>query len=182
MTVLVKQQTLSWLKDWVIALNLCPFAAKVVNENTVRIAVCELDDERGMIQAVLHELDMLVQENAQTLSTSLLVFTQALSDFEDYLDFADWANDLLIEAGLEGIIQIATFHPDYQFENTTLDDVENFTNRSPYPTLHFIREQEMETALANYPEPENIPQNNIQTLKDLGLDKVRQMLGRDAKV
>jgi hypothetical protein len=108
------------------------------------------------------------------------VFTHGLKDFDSYLDFADWANDLLVEAGLEGNIQIATFHPQYQFEGAEVDDVTNYSNRAPYPTLHFIREQQLEAAVANYPNPEAIPENNINKLKALGLPKVLQMLSGEA--
>jgi hypothetical protein len=171
---------LAWLNDWVITLNLCPFAAKVVNDKTLRIAVCDSDDEQQMVRQILQELDHLVQESEDNLSTSLLVFTHGLKDFDSYLDFADWANDLLVEAGLEGNIQIATFHPQYQFEGAEVDDVTNYSNRSPYPTLHFIREQQLEAAVANYPNPEAIPENNINKLKALGLPKVLQMLSGEA--
>ena len=172
----IEQLTRHWLQDWVIGLNLCPFAAKVVNDKTLRVAVCDSDDEQQMIRAVLNELDVLVQEHEQTVSTSLLVFSHGLNDFDAYLDFSDWANDVLIEAGLEGILQIATFHPEYQFEGVEAEDVSNYTNRSPYPMLHFIREQQLENAIKNYPQPDKIPEINIKNLNKLGLKAVKERL------
>ena len=110
------------------------------------------------------------------MSTSLLVYSQALTNFDDYLDVLDRVNDLIIEAGLEGIIQLASFHPDYCFEGVEQDDVSNYTNRSPYPMLHFIREQSLAAALENYPNPDKIPDNNIKRLKDLGDREVQRLL------
>ncbi|MCR8922033.1 DUF1415 domain-containing protein [Dasania sp. GY-MA-18] len=171
-----QQQTRAWLTDFVIKLNLCPFAQKVLEEDSIRIALCSSNDEQEMVRQVLAELDLLVQSDPKTLSTSLLVFDQALADFHDYLDFADWANDLLLEAGLEGTLQIATFHPQYVFAGVAEDDVSHYSNRSPFPMLHFIREQQLEQAIAHHPDPESIPDTNIKHLQGLGLAKVLSLL------
>lgn len=175
------EQTSAWLNEFVIKLNLCPFAKKVVDEQSVRLQLCEASDQQSMIRAVLTELDLLVQSDAKTLSTSLLVFNNTLADFSDYLNFADWANDLLIEASLEGIIQIATFHPLYVFEGVDEHDVSHYTNRSPYPMLHFIREQQLELAIAHHPDPEAIPEQNVKYLQSLGLEKVQQLLNENSR-
>ncbi|WP_019528730.1 DUF1415 domain-containing protein [Dasania marina] len=171
-----QQQTRAWLTDFVIKLNLCPFASKVLDEGSVRIAVCSSTNQQEMVQQVLAELDLLVQSDEKKLSTSLLVFDQALADFYDYLDFADWAHDLLLEAGLEGVVQIATFHPQYLFGGVAEDDVSHYSNRSPYPMLHFIREQQLAEAIAFHPDPEGIPDANIKHLQSLGLAKVLSLL------
>lgn len=163
------KQTLQWLEQWVIGLNLCPFAAKVVNEKSVRIHVCDSQDDDSCIRAALEEMALIYESDEQTLSTSLLVYSEALQDFDHYLDVLDQVNDLLIEAGLEGVIQIASFHPQYCFEGVAENDVTNYSNRSPYPMLHFIREQQLEQALAAYPNAEQIPENNIQRLQTMGL-------------
>jgi hypothetical protein len=118
----------------------------------------------------------LQQSDEQALATTVLVFATALVDFDDYLIFAEQANEWLTEAGLEGVIQIATFHPDYCFEGVEPDDISNASNRSPYPMLHFIREEQISRALANYPNPERIPDNNIARLRELGAEGLRALL------
>ena len=150
----------------------------------LRIIATEADRDKSIFAAILQELDILQQADDTELHTSLLVFSHALQDFNDYLDVADIANDLVVEAGLEGVIQVATFHPDYGFEGVLPDDASNYSNRSPYPMLHFIREEQMERALANYPDPDQIPDNNIQRLQAMGVSEIRalnrKLLGDDS--
>ena len=111
------------------------------------------------------------------IETSLLAYPDAFYDFETYLGLVELAEDLLIEQGYEGVYQLASFHPDYRFAETAEDDPANYTNRSPYPMLHLLRESAVEKALENYSQPERIPQRNIETARTMGLEKMQQMLG-----
>ncbi len=176
--LLAAAHTRRWIEQFVVALNLCPFAAPVVRANQIRIAVCDREVERELAAAVLDELDRLQRAAENELPTSVLVFARALTDFEDYLDFLALAEALLRKSGLDGVVQIASFHPYYQFHGTSIDDVANFTNRSPYPMLHFIREAAVSRALQHYPAPEQIPQRNIAQLQTLGNDAVQRLLKR----
>jgi hypothetical protein len=168
--------TRRWLQDMVVGLNLCPFAAPVLRDNSLRIASSDAQSDEALLTAVLAELDQLQSSDESAISTTLLVFTHALQTFDDYLDIADAANDLLAEVGLDGIIQIATFHPDYCFAGEAADDPANYSNRSPYPMLHFIREAQMSRVLANYPNPEAIPDNNIRRLRELGREQLLALI------
>ncbi len=172
------QYTQQWLDSFVIGLNLCPFAPAVVKEKSLRISSCEMQDDRALVVAVLTELQLLQERSEQQLSTSLLIFPRALTDFDEYLGFSELANELLVEAGLDGIIQIATFHPHYCFDGAAEEDVSNYSNRSPYPMLHFIREAQLSRMLAVYPDPEAIADNNIATLKAMGKKKVLALFKR----
>lgn len=171
----VVQRTLDWLDRIVIGLNLCPFAASVRREGSVRLAVCESSDEATLAKDLLAELDLLQQTGEAEISTTLLVFPRAFHRFDSYWQFYELAENLLLEAGLEGVIQLASFHPDYCFEGEPAQDVSHFTNRSPYPMLHLIREQQLERVLAQYPDPEAIPDRNIATLRRLGESQLRAL-------
>jgi hypothetical protein len=170
------EQSLQWLEVIVVGLNLCPFAAPVLKHDQLRIEVCEHQKEPLLLAAVLRELDFLQQTDESIISTSLLVFSQSMNNFDQYWAFVETANDLLYEAGLEGIIQIASFHPDYCFEGVEAGDVSHYTNRSPYPMLHFIREAQLSRVLEKYPNPELIPENNILRLQQLGKKKLLALL------
>jgi hypothetical protein len=179
----VGQHTRRWIERFVVGLNLCPFAAPLFREGGIRgggeqlrIAVCAQTRPRAMAEAVLAELELLRATPAEALVTSVLVFSQALRDFDDYLDFLALAEELLYECGLEGSVQIASFHPDYQFEGAEPQDVANFTNRAPYPMLHFLREDAVSHALERYPAPEQIPLRNIDRLQAMGIESVRALL------
>jgi len=170
--------TRRWIERFVVGLELCPFAAPTLSDNTLRIAVCDKTAEEELAKALLEELDLLQREPESEVSTSVLVFQKALADFDDYLDFLGLAEALLEECGLEGVVQIASFHPDYCFEGVPADDAANATNRSPYPMLHFIREAALTRALAHYPDPEDIPQRNIDRLRALGADAIAELRAR----
>lgn len=174
----VAAHTRCWIERFVVGLELCPFAAPTLRDNTLRIAVCAQASEEAMARAVLEELDLLQREPEAEVSTSVLVFQHALADFDDYLDFLGLAEALLEECGLEGVVQIASFHPDYCFEGVPEDDVANASNRSPYPMLHFIREAGLTRALAHYPDPETIPQRNIDRLRALGPEAIAGLQAR----
>jgi len=166
-------QVRHWLEKSVIGLNLCPFAKREYVNNRVRFSVSEAASEEQLLAALITELELLNKDDS--IETTLLIHPAVLQNFYDYNDFLDVADGLLIELNLEGIYQIASFHPDYQFADTDYDDIENFTNRSPYPLLHLIREQSLELALAGYDNADEIPQRNIALLKDMGKDKVQAL-------
>lgn len=168
--------TRRWIEQFVIGENLCPFAAPAVQQNQLRIAVCTGTADTELVMAVLDELDLLQRTPESELATSVLAFPNALENFERYLDFVALAEELLEECGLDGIVQIATFHPQYYFADSEPGDVANYTNRAPFPLLHFLRESVLTRALENYPEPEAIPERNIEHLRALGLQRVQQLL------
>ena len=170
--------TRRWIEQFVVGLNLCPFAAPALLDQQLRITVCDATAEAQLARAVLLELDLIQSTPTDELLTSVLVFTQALGNFDDYLDFLGLAEDLLEEAGLEGVLQIASFHPDYVFDGVPANDPSHYSNRSPWPMLHFLREDQIEYALDHYPDPEQIPERNIVHLRELGTDAIQALLAR----
>lgn len=163
----VELQTRNWLQQVVIGLNLCPFASKPYLDNQVRIAVSDCTEEACLLDDLLNELQYLDGHDAQEVETTLLVIPGMLTDFYDYNDFLDSAEAALEDGGWTGTYQIASFHPRYQFAGTAPEDAENLTNRAPYPILHLIREASLEKALKHYPDPEMIPERNIETVENL---------------
>ena len=163
-------RTKKWINTFVIGYNLCPFARKVQLQNRIEYIVNESSDLSLLMTAFLENVQLLSRIPAEKIDTSLFIVPNALEDFEEYLDFVATAEDLVIELGFEGIFQIATFHPKYQFAGTKIDDIENYTNRSPFPMLHILREESLTKALENYEQPELIPQRNIATMKQLGVE------------
>lgn len=168
--------TRRWLDNMVVGLNLCPFAGAVINTPRLAIEVCESEQEEEMLAALLQQLDCLQQAEQSELETSLLVFSAGLKDFDQYWSFVELANELLEQVGLEGVIQIASFHPQYCFDGVPEQDVSHYTNRSPYPMLHFIREAQLTRVLKSYPQPELIPENNIRRLQKLGKQPLLKLL------
>ncbi len=156
-----------WLNDVVIGLNLCPFAAKPQRNQQIKIFVSQASREEALLQDILDQLLELDTKEAQELETTLVVIPNMLDDFMDYNFFIDWVEALIRQQDWEGIFQVATFHPDYCFAGTSPEDDENLTNRSPYPIFHLIREQSMERVLKHYPNPEAIPEINIQRVSQL---------------
>lgn len=162
------QDTLRWLERAVIGLNLCPFAKAPHVKGRIHVAVCESADEGAWVDALRAELTALMDRPASERETTLLVIPNALADFprfNDQLAIADW---VLREQGLVGTVQIASFHPRYQFAGTEPDDITNCTNRSPHPTLHLIREASIDQAVAAFPQAEAIFEANMQTMRELG--------------
>lgn len=151
-----------------IGLNLCPFAKAVQAKNLIRHVCSPARDTSALREALRAELQLLAAAPLEQVETTLLVHPWVLGDFLDYNDFLDEADALLRELDLEGTLQIASFHPRYQFAGTLPDDIENATNRSPYPTLHLLRESSIERAVAAFPEPEAIFETNQRTLRALG--------------
>jgi len=156
-----------WLDDVVIGLNLCPFAAKPKRLNQIHIEVFTGQDERELDKAFLTAMDELQSMDAQQRETTLLVIANALTTFEEYMLYLQQAQWLLQRAGLEGTLQVASFHPQYQFDGTLPSDQENLTNRAPYPILHLIRENSLADVLSKYPDPDAIPENNIARVEGL---------------
>lgn len=163
-----------WLKNLIIAHHLCPFAGAVVNNNQIRYCVNYDSDTTERLISLITECRLLDQSN--NIETSLFICANGLEQFDDYLDFLELMNQLLITHNYEGIYQIASFHPQYCFAETDPDDSSNYTNRSPYPMIHILREASIEQALASYPNPENIPDKNIALTRQLGNDKLRALL------
>ena len=164
--------TRRWIADMVIALNLCPFARRVFESNKIRYAVSLAEDEKKLLKDLEAELKKLAKTSIAVLETTLLIHPRVLGEFLAYNDFLDRAEACVQALGLRGIVQIASFHPEYQFASTSADAVENYTNRSPYPMLHLLREESV-TAVANDPdELRAIPVRNIETLNRLGKEKI----------
>ena len=166
-------RTRQWLTQAVIGLNLCPFAKAVAAKGQIRYALSDAKDAEALLADLVSELNHLASVNPSDTDTSLLIHPQAFADFLDFNDFLDLADAALVEMKLDGVIQIASFHPDYQFAESEPEDVANYTNRSPYPTLHLLREDSVDRAVDAFPEAEEIYLRNIETLETLGLDAVR---------
>ena len=164
----VIRDTQRWLTTAVIGLNLCPFAKAVHVKNQIRYKVSEATEPEGLLQDLIQELILLRDADPEKIDTTLLVHPQVLQDFFDFNDFLDVADAALEELDLDGIIQVASFHPDYQFSGADPGDIENFSNRSPYPTLHLIRESSIAQAVSAIPNAEDIYETNMATLRRLG--------------
>ncbi|MBP6500510.1 MAG: DUF1415 domain-containing protein [Thauera sp.] len=164
-----------WLDEVVIGLDLCPFAARPRREKRVRIAVSHATDDEALLNDLQAELERLSDTPAAELETTLLAIPNMLEDFADYNDFLD-AVDLWVEQfGWEGDLQVASFHPQYQFADTEADDPGNLTNRSPWPLLHIIREESLEKAIEHYPDVDAIPERNIARMKALGPEERKRL-------
>ena len=160
--------TQKWLEKAVIGLNLCPFAKAVHIKNQIRYVVTDATTAEELMDVLMEELEFLAEANPEKVDTTLIMHPQVLNDFEDYNDFLDIADEALEEMDLDGILQVASFHPDYQFADTGKDDIDNYTNRSPYPTLHLLREESVDRAVEAFPEAEDIFEKNIETMQKLG--------------
>ncbi|MHB1213425.1 MAG: DUF1415 domain-containing protein [Thiobacillus sp.] len=157
-----------WLEKAVIGLNLCPFAKAVYVKNQVRFVVSRAPHLDGLLEDLDRELDFLAAADPEAVDTTLLIHPTLLPDFLDFNDFLQLAEAAVGEHALDGVVQIASFHPAFQFEGTAPDDMGNFTNRAPFPTLHLLREASIERAVAAFPEAATIYERNIETLKALG--------------
>jgi uncharacterized protein len=155
-----------WLAEVVIGHNLCPFARREIEHGRVRFRVLEATKKSALLEAVGEEMQWLDEQPAT--ETTLLIFSRALPGFAEYLDFLEIAQALLEERGYEGIYQLASFHPEYQFADSDYDDPANFTNRSPLPVLHLLREESIERVMALFPDIEEVPARNIALARDRG--------------
>ncbi|MFI4962949.1 MAG: DUF1415 domain-containing protein [Legionellales bacterium] len=163
--ITITDQTLHWVRSFIIKYNLCPFAKGSVNKGRLRIQVYLDKKQAKALEALMDEVFFL--DNNTEIETTLLVLGNGFNDFFTYLNFVDKAEELMKEQGYEGVYQLATFHPDYCFADTDIDDVSNYTNRSPYPMLHLLREDMLEKAIAAYGDTSKIPEHNIATLKKI---------------
>jgi hypothetical protein len=163
-----------WLRDFVIGLNLCPFASPLLGAPNLRTVICEASDRAELHRGFLEELDLLQSSTEQEVATTLLAFPNALQEFEDFLFFLDEAQDLLTDSGLEGIVQLASFHPGYRFAGEAPDAASHFTNRAPYPIIHLLRENMVSRSLEDFPDPARIPDRNIETLNKLGVPELER--------
>lgn len=163
-----------WVERVVVGLNLCPFAQSELLKHRVRFAVSQAQDEPALLVDLQAELERLTADPG--VETTLLIHPAVLTDFDDYNQFLDLAEALLRSLELDGIFQIASFHPDYQFAGTEPDDAENFTNRAPYPLLHLLREASLENAIDSYPGVEQIPQRNVELLTGRGREQMQALL------
>ncbi|PNS08990.1 DUF1415 domain-containing protein [Solilutibacter silvestris] len=165
-----------WIERAVIGLNLCPFAKAVWVKQQVRIVVSDASTEAALLEQLGEELLLLRDTPAETIDTTLLVHPQVLEDFLDYNDFLESADALVESLELDGELQVASFHPHYQFAGTAPEDPENLTNRAPWPTLHLLREASIDRAVAAYPDPDAIIERNIATVTALGAEGYRKLL------
>jgi hypothetical protein len=162
------RDTRRWLERAVIGLNLCPFAKAVHVKDLVHYAVCEASQPSQVLERVLQELDALAAADPHVRETTLVIAPHCLHDFLEFNDFMGKAERALRKRGFEGVIQLASFHPRFQFEGTEEDDITNFTNRSPYPTIHLLREESIDRAVEAFPNAEAIYETNIETLRRIG--------------
>jgi uncharacterized protein len=160
-------QTTNWIKSVVIGCNFCPFAAKAMQLKSIRYVVLPDATLESGLDAFLEELRFL--DGTETIETTLLIFSNNFADFEEYLDLVTLAEHLLRDHNYEGVYQVASFHPEYCFEGAPEDDPANYTNRSMYPMLHLLREESITKAIAFFPDPEGIPQRNIDFARQKGL-------------
>lgn len=161
--------TRQWLERAVIGLNLCPFAKAVHVKQQVRYALSAATDSDALLTDLERELQHLATVSPETTDTTLLIHPYVLGDFDDFTDFLDLVDVVVRTQGLAGILQVANFHPDYCFADAQPDDIGNYSNRSPYPTLHLIREASIDRAVAAFPEAATIYERNIETLERIGL-------------
>jgi uncharacterized protein len=164
----ILQATRHWLTRAVIGLNLCPFAKSVHVKHQIRYVISEAVDMEGVLTDLEAQLQALAAADPDEIDTTLLILPRALADFTDYNDCLFFADRLLQQLSLEGVLQIASFHPHYQFEGTDPDDIENYTNRAPYPILHLLREASIDRAVDAFPDAADIYERNQDTLRRLG--------------
>lgn len=172
------KETQDWLLKAVIGLNLCPFAKSVHIKEQIRYVVSEARSIESLLEELAKELEHLAEVSPNKTDTTLLIHPYVLEDFLAYNDFLELADSLLEDMELDGELQIASFHPDYQFADTEFDDITNFTNRSPYPTLHLIREESIDKAVEAFPEAEAIYETNMATMKKLGLTGWKKLFSK----
>ncbi|NQZ81904.1 MAG: DUF1415 domain-containing protein [Colwellia sp.] len=169
-------QTQQWLEEIIVGLNFCPFAKKELVNDSIYYHLSKLNKIKTALVELIDQCKYL-HENPE-LETSLVIYPTGFRHFERYLELVEHANELLISSGYEGIFQLASFHPEYVFAGDDFDDAANFTNRSPYPTIHIIREDSLAKVLSVYKNPEQIPVNNIELAREKGVQFFEQVLNR----
>ena len=169
-------QTLNWVRSFIVAENICPFAQRELERESIRVEVVRSKKMEVALEELMVEMQWL-DEHPET-ETTLLVFPTLFKSFDHYLDFVDLAESILVDQGYEGVYQLATFHPDYCFDDTDADEASNYTNRSPYAMVHLLREESVEKAIEFYGDTEAIPERNIAKLTAMGSDVAEQRLQR----
>lgn len=157
-----------WLERAVIGLNLCPFAKAVHAKQQIRYVVSTATTPEALLEELIKELELLAETSPEKIDTTLLIHPDTLRDFLDFNDFQEVVDEVVEELQLDGILQVASFHPEFQFAGTDVDDIENYTNRAPYPILHLLREESIDRAVAAFPDASTIYERNIETMKSLG--------------
>ncbi len=175
-TQAVVESTREWILSMVIGLNLCPFARRVFDENKIRYSVTNASNEKALLEVFTSELQTLTASPIGQIETTLLIHPRALGRFLDYNAFLSVVNQRIKDLGASGVIQVASFHPEYQFAGTQEESPENYTNRSPYPMLHLLREESISQVAGDPQTLLQIPQRNIETLRAIGLAKLRERL------
>lgn len=173
--------TQTWLEKAVIGLNLCPFAKAVHIKQQIRYVVSQARTPEDLLKDLMAELEVLAEANPEQIETTLLIHPAVLLDFLDYNDFLDVADGALEEMDLDGLIQVASFHPDYQFAGSDTDDIENYTNRSPFPMLHLLREESVDRAVLTFPDADVIYEKNMETMRALGHEGWRRLFSAHGK-
>ncbi|MGR9014333.1 MAG: DUF1415 domain-containing protein [Gammaproteobacteria bacterium] len=170
----INAATQAWLKSVIIDYGICPFAKRELDRGSIYFSINHDTTIENCLLHLILECNRL--DTDPEIETALLIYADAFTKFDDYLDFVEIAESLLIEQGYEGTYQLASFHPDYCFQGSDSNDAANYTNRSPYPMLHLLRESSIEQAVASHPDPESIPQHNIELTRKLGLAKMQALL------
>lgn len=171
---LVTEQTKAWVRSFIVGMNVCPFAHREVERGSIRYVVVRSQQSTVALEELMAEISHLDQHSE--VETTLVIFPTLFSEFIQYLDFVDAAEELMYEQGCEGVYQLATFHPRYCFAGAEQDDVSNYTNRSPYPMLHIIREASLEKAIESYGDTSAIPERNIQLMEDTGKETLAKLM------
>ena len=161
-------ETRAWVRRAVIGLNLCPFARAVDVKDQIRYVFSDATDPETLLATLVVELQRLADTDPALVDTTMLIHPRVLADFEDFNDFLELADAAVEDLDLDGVLQVASFHPQFQFADTEPDDITNATNRAPYPTLHLLREDSVDRAVAAFPEAESIFERNMETLEKLG--------------
>ncbi|NOY62442.1 MAG: DUF1415 domain-containing protein [Gammaproteobacteria bacterium] len=172
----VVAQTRCWVEAFIVRHNLCPFAHKPFQQETIRYTISSASEPKAVVEVLMDELLRLRDRDPELMDTTLLIAPNCFADFRDYNEFLDVVDLLIAELRLEGVIQVASFHPDYQFADLEADDVRNYTNRSLYPMFHLILEESIERARATHPDVQSIPQTNMDLLEKQGVASILEQL------
>jgi len=170
------EHTKRWINAVVIGFNLCLFASRVFQNDQIRYVVTDTQDQEELLQVLSAELAILAHRNDSSIETTIIIHPHVLNDFLDYVDFLTLADKQLKRLGHQGTVQLASFHPQYQFDDADIDSVENYTNRSPYPMLHLLREESISKVATDPRQMAEIPRRNKRMMTEMGRDKMEELL------
>lgn len=179
-TATIIAQTKKWITDVVVGCNFCPFASREMKRGSIHYEVMHAADQSSALEKLLLQLQQLDED--KTIETSLLIFPGSFLLFDEYLDLVELAEELLATEEYEGVYQVASFHPDYLFAGSTTDDPSNFTNRSPYPMLHLLREESVSRAVDSHPDIDAVPEQNIAFAREKGLKYMQQLFAQSLMI